>query len=140
MITRICRGCAWGLLFAAAGALINSRAALAAVSADAPSHEITVVGSPGETAVKRVIGRTAFGGKVELITIKRKVSYADLDLVKHADVLALQSRVSSTAKEECGDLVKTFPLIEPGRDCVKRAVARTSPEMDAVVAAAEKRD
>jgi UrcA family protein len=90
---------------------------------------------------KQVVGRTLAGSKVELITLERRVSYADLDLAVHADVTQLTTRVNEMAKEACADLAKMYPLSDPKTpDCVRAAVAAAKPQLDAAVAAADKHE
>jgi UrcA family protein len=87
----------------------------------------------------QVVGRTSAGSKIELITLQRRVSYADLDLAQHANVAQLETRVNELAKEACDDLAKMYPLSDPKTpDCVRAAVAGAKAQLDAVIAAAGK--
>ena len=139
MITQIARSSALGALFMA-GLLVQGQVTLAATTAEQPrAHDITVVGSRGETVNTKVIGRTAFGGKLEVITVKRNVNYGDLNLVKHADVVALQSRVDNMARTECSDLTKMYPLVEANNHkCAEEAIEQASGAVNGAIAAAEK--
>jgi UrcA family protein len=90
---------------------------------------------------KQVVGRTSAGSKVELITLERRVSYADLDLALQADVTQLTTRVDEMAKEACADLAKMYPQSDPKTpDCIREAVAAAKPQVDAAVAAAGKHE
>jgi UrcA family protein len=102
-------------------------------------EEITVTAP--RLVTKQVLGRTSAGSKVELITLQRRVSYADLDLALHANVAQLETRVNDIAKEACDDLAKMYPLSDPKTpDCVRAAVAAAKPQLDAAVAAAGKHE
>lgn len=88
-----------------------------------------------------MVGRTSTGSTVELITLQRRVSYADLDLALHANVALLETRVNDIAKQACDDLATMYPLSDPKTpDCVRAAVAATKGQLDAAVAAAGKHE
>jgi UrcA family protein len=128
------------LALAATGLVFSTDVALAQESADEVIEEI-VVTAPTE---RRMVGRTAAGARVEIIELRRRVSYANLDLTKHADVTELKARIETVAKESCEKLDEMFPFIEPtGRDeirrCTKRAINGTEAELQATIAAAANR-
>jgi len=95
--------------------------------------EITVV---APRPVTRVVGRTSSGVPVELVTLTRHVSYADLDLAKSADAAALEARVNDTAKEACKQLDTLYPLRSSDPECFKKAVDGAMVQVKAAVAAA----
>lgn len=98
--------------------------------------EITVV---APRLVKRTVGRTAVGAKVELISLTRHVVYTDLNLARHADVMTLEQRVNDVAKEACEQLAQMYPLSDPNTpNCVEQALRSAKGQIDEVVAAAEK--
>jgi UrcA family protein len=100
------------------------------------ASEITVTAP--RTVTKQVVERTATGN-IELITLQRRVSYADLDLTRHADVVQLEARVNDVAKEACEDPAKTYALSDPKTpDCVRAAVADARPQLNAAIAAASR--
>lgn len=100
-------------------------------------EEITVVAPRAVT--RTTVGRTNVGGKVELISLTRRVDYSDLDLAEHSDVMELQKRIDDIAKESCQDLAKLYPLSDPKTpDCVKEALASAKPQLDKAVMAAAK--
>ena len=92
--------------------------------------------------VRREVGRSsATGAKVEVIELKRRVNYADLDLSKHADVTELKTRIKTTARESCEKLNEMFPLEEPTgergiQSCTNKAVAGAEDEVEEAIAAA----
>ena len=47
---------------------------------------------------------------LEVIELTRSVSYADLDLLREADVAVLEMRVESAAKMSCEELANKYPL------------------------------
>lgn len=85
--------------------------------------------------VRHEVERTATGTKIELIQLRRRVSYADLDLTKHSDVTKLEERINTTAEQACSQLAELFPLAASDNpDCVDRAVDDAMEQMEKVVA------
>ena len=99
--------------------------------------EVVVVEAP---IMVRQVGQTNIGAKIELIEIKRRVSYADLDLSRHADVIELQSRVETISKESCEKLSAMYPLDSDSanerRRCVKKAINSAEEQVQAAIVAA----
>lgn len=87
-----------------------------------PIFEVTVV---APRLVRQELGRApATASPVELVALTRHVSYSDLDLALHANVLELERRIEATAREACEQLARLFPLSDPKTpDCVAEAVA-----------------
>ena len=86
----------------------------------------------------RQVGRTNFGAKIELIELKRRVNYADLDLSKHADVIELETRVETISKESCEKLSAMYPLdsaTERWR-CIKKTINSAEEQVQAAIVAA----
>ena len=137
MDTRLCTCTA---RFFALTALLALSAPLAVAQEDGRliMEEVIVV---APRLVKReTLGRTATGADVERITLTRRVSYSDLDLTRHADVLELESRVSQMAETACAQLADLFPLDtdDPqNADCVRHAKASALAQVDAAAKAAE---
>jgi UrcA family protein len=101
-----------------------------------PIFEITVV---APRLVRKDSERTPVGGKTELVSMTRRVTYDDLDLTVHADVLELEKRINDTAKETCGLLASVFPLSDPKTpDCVREAVDKAMVQARAAIAATRK--
>ena len=85
--------------------------------------------------------RVAIGAsKAEVIELRRRVSYADLDLRKSADVTELKTRIEKTATESCEKLSEMFRLDRMDKDeiqrCIDMAVDGTEDELQAAIAAA----
>jgi UrcA family protein len=74
-----------------------------------------------------------------LVSLTRRVSYADLNLATNADVVELEERIEATARLACGQLAEMFPLSDPNTpDCVREAVAGAKAQADEAVAAVSK--
>ncbi len=86
----------------------------------------------------RQVGRTNIGARIELIELKRRVSYADLDLSKHADVIELEARVETISKESCEKLSAMYPLdsVTERRRCIKKAINSAEKQVQAAIVAA----
>ncbi len=101
-------------------------------------EEVVVIEAP---IVRKWTERGRYGGKVEVIELRRRVSYADLDLAKHADVTTLETRIEDTAKESCETLSDMFPLDPMDktelRSCTKKAVNGTKEQVKAAIKAAQ---
>lgn len=101
-------------------------------------EEVVAVESPIERERAGPTGMT-----IEIIGLKRQVSFADLDLSKHADVTELERRIETTAKESCEKLEEMYPLPRnPSRSadirrCTKQAIGNAADEIDAAIAAAQ---
>jgi len=106
---------------------------------DEEIEEVVVIEAP---IVRRHAERTAASGmRTEIIELRRRVSYADLDLSKHADVIELEKRIETTAKEACEKLDEMFPIppsdIADIRRCTRKAIEGTEEEVQAAIAAAK---
>ncbi len=88
----------------------------------------------------RQFGRSNIGVEIELIELKRRVSYADLDLSKHADVIELETRVETISNESCGKLSAMYPLDPWGRQelqrCIKKSINSAEEQIQAAIVAA----
>ena len=129
--------CAARSLVLVASVATGSGALIAQQNKDQGLTEITVTAP--RLVTKRVVGRTPAGSEVELVSLTRRVSYADLNLALHTDVTQLETRIDAIAKQACEDLAKMYPLSDPKTpDCVHEAVRSAKPQLDTVVAAAGK--
>ncbi len=72
-----------------------------------PITEVTV---SADRITRLPESRTNSGFPMEVITLTRQVSYADLDLVSASGAAMLQTRVKETARAACDQLDKTYPL------------------------------
>ena len=75
--------------------------------------------------------------KTELISVTRRVNYADLDLALYADVMTLEKRVDDTAVEACRQLLKSYPFASPNSpDCIRRTLHGAKAQVDQAITAA----
>ncbi len=107
-----------------------------------PTQEIIVVAP--EVVQRKTVGRaTATGAPIEVISISRRVSYADLNLSKHEDTDELKKRIAETAKAACKQLDTLYPeaLYPPmpsEQNCVKTATDEAQAVAATIIAAANK--
>jgi UrcA family protein len=124
------------LALAATALFFKTDPAIAQQAAEEVIEEI-VVQAP---IVRRQVGRTAIGAKIEVIELSRRVSYADLDLNRPADVTELKTRIETTAKESCEQLSDMFPSNPSDRNelrrCTNQAVDGAEEQVQAAIAAA----
>ena len=124
------------LALAATGLVTKTEPAMAQQAAE--QIEEIIVQAP---FVRREVGKSGTSGaKIEVVELRRRVSYADLDLSMEADVTELETRIETIAKEACDQLSEMFPLskmdrVEKGR-CIKGAIADTEVQVEAAIAAA----
>ena len=124
------------LALAATGFFIISDPASAQQATE--EMEEIVVQAPVERQNVGVASTT--GARIELIELRRRVYFADLDLSKNADVAELKTRITTTAKESCKQLSDMFPLDTSDRheirQCTDKAVDGTEEQVQAAIAAA----
>ncbi len=125
---------ATSLAFIATGFALQSGSVVAQEAIE-EMEEITVEAP----IIRRQVGGPAvIGEKTEVMQINRRVSYADLDLSKPADVTELENRIEAAAKESCEKLFDMF-LSDPwDRQEVKRCTIRAVNGTDEQVKAAVK--
>lgn len=126
-------------LLVLAAPLLLSAQRVDAQAGDGKVMEEVIVVAP-RMVRRETLGRTANGADVERITLTRRVSYSDLDLSRHADVLELENRVNTMAVTACGQLEELFPLSTDERDnaeCIRHAKASAMAQVESAAAAAE---
>lgn len=98
--------------------------------------EIVVEAGPvSKTVVGRAFGS---GAPIEKVSVDYHVSYADLDLVKHADVLTLNKRVEDAAHDACQQLDKLYPIERPKlQECMHDAVRAATEGVQSAISAAQ---
>lgn len=127
---------------AAAITLLASGLGLTAATANAQQsteslEEIVILEAPVE--VRYPDANRSVGSPREAVELRRRVSYADLDLTRSADVNELEDRIDVTAEETCERLAEMFsPYMDSGetRTCVRRAVAGASDQLENAIAMA----
>jgi len=99
------------------------------VEAAAPVHsESTGQGPPG-------------GASVDLLSVRYHVHLGNLDLTKHADVVALEDKIKEAAKKGCKDIKNQYPLrpMSDEESCVSASVNKAMVRAREAIAAAEKK-
>jgi UrcA family protein len=118
------------LLMAAAAA-----ATLAGASAHGQAMEVVTV----EAVREIVVGKSAIGAPIKELSIRSRVSYADLDLTTPAGVQALEKRVRDTAVSTCKEIKIDVPAEGSSVDkCIKEALDGATPQINSAVEAAKK--
>jgi UrcA family protein len=120
-------------VLAAAALVIQAGPAIAEETSDV--MEEVIIEAP---ITVRKVDRTAVGADIELVELKRRVSYADLDLSKHVDVIELEKRVETVSKESCAKLHDIFPLesVTDQQRCVKKSIKSADEQIQAAIVAA----
>lgn len=87
---------------------------------------------------RRQDGRTTRGFSIEVIELKRRVSYADLDLSRQADVTVFESRIETAAKRSCEELALRHSIELMDRSaitrCTNEAVNRSVKQVQSAIA------
>lgn len=100
-----------------------------------------VIVHAGPLVTKSVVGRAVgTGAPIERVSVDHYVSYADLDLVKNADVVTLNRRVQAAAHLGCQQLDKLYPTQPPNlQACMHDAVQGASQQVKSAISAAQSR-
>jgi UrcA family protein len=116
-------------------ALLGGGLAIAASGAVAQPLEVVTV----EAARATTVGQTMHGVPIDEITIRSRVSYADLDLTTASGALELENRIRATAESSCRKLDVKFPAEGSSEAaCVKNAVEAAMQEARKVIEARRK--
>jgi len=110
--------------------LLAAGLAIAAGSAVAQPMEVVTV----EAARSATVGQSTTGIPIREVTIRSRVSYADLDLTSAYGALQLENRVKETAKASCEQIKVQIPA-EGSTDetCIKDAVDGAMKEARAAI-------
>jgi len=127
------------LAFAATGFVGNSSLAVA----DQVSNvvEEIIVRAPTRVERHEFRGVTSTSmARTEIVELNRVVSYDDLDLSSDADVMMLEQRIETVAKDSCEKLSDMFPL-DPSnkselRKCMNEAIESAFEAKERAIAAA----
>ncbi|MBU6444500.1 MAG: UrcA family protein [Alphaproteobacteria bacterium] len=123
----------------AAGAAALAVSLCVAIPASSQQIEEVTVTAPRQVHQTYVVGRSpSTGAPIEVTTISRVVSYADLDLGTPPGAAELRSRIDATAKDLCRELDKLYPMEPKDRSCIKKAADGAMEQADKVIAAASK--
>jgi UrcA family protein len=118
------------LLMAAAAACT-----LAGASAYGQAMEVVTV----EAVREIIVGKSTIGAPIKELSIRSRVSYADLDLTTADGVAALEKRVKDTAVSTCKELKVQIPAEGSTEEkCIKEAIDGAAPQIQAAIEAAKK--
>jgi UrcA family protein len=85
-----------------------------------------------------VVGKSQIGAPIKELSIRARVTFADLDLTTAAGAAALQKRVEDTAQSSCKEIKVDVPAEGSSHEqCVKDALAGAQPQIDRAVAEAK---
>ena len=89
---------------------------------------------------RKVVGRSTIGAPIEVLSVSRSVTYADLNLTKASDAAELKKRISDTAKDACLYLYSRYngisqPTISSNKSCVQEATAEAMMVANDIIAA-----
>jgi UrcA family protein len=108
---------------------------VAGASAYGQAMEVVTV----EAVREIIVGKSPIGAPIKEMSIRSRVSYADLDLTTAAGVEALQKRVRDTATSTCKEIKIDVPAEGSTVDkCIKDAIDGAAPQITAAVEAAKK--
>jgi UrcA family protein len=109
---------------------------LAGASAYGQAMEVVTV----EAVREIIVGKSAIGAPIKELSIRSRVSYADLDLSTPDGVAKLEQRVKDTAISTCKELKVQIPAEGSTEEkCIKEAIDGATPQIQAAVAAAKKK-
>jgi UrcA family protein len=100
-------------------ALAATACLLASPGANAQSMEVVTV----EAVREIVVGKSAIGAPIKEMTIRSRVSYADLDLTTESGANELTKRIKDTATSTCKEIKVDVPVAGwTVERCIKEAV------------------
>lgn len=121
-------------------ALILATGAVASAPAlTVETEEIGAVTVRVQRATEKVVGRTSSGVPVVSYELGHQVNYKDLDLATTSGADTLKARIREAAKSACADLDSLYPALAPERDCALKAADDAMPQVNAAIAAAQKK-
>ena len=109
-------------------------AALGGASAFGQAMEVVTV----EAVREIVIGKSPIGAPIKELTIRSRVSYADLDLATAAGAATLEKRVKDTATSSCKEIKVDVPVDGWTIDrCVREATTDAMVQVNKAIADAK---
>ena len=123
---------------AAASVVMVAGVGMTATVAAEQLQEVIVHAGQFSLVYRTIVGSaTGTGAPVERVTVDHYVSYADLDLVKNADVLTLNKRVQAAARIGCQQLDKLYSTELPNlQECMRAAISGASQQVQSAISAA----
>jgi UrcA family protein len=108
---------------------------LAGAGAYGQAMEVVTV----EAVREIVVGKSPIGAPIKELSIRSRVSYADLDLTTAEGAAALEKRVRDTAVSTCKELKVEIPAEGSTEEkCIKEAIEGAAPQIAAAIEAAKK--
>lgn len=108
---------------------------LAGASAYGQAMEVVTV----EAVREIIVGKSPIGAPIKELSIRSRVSYADLDLTTAEGAAALEKRVKDTAVSTCKELKVQIPAEGSTEEkCIKEAMEGAAPQVAAAIEAAKK--
>ncbi len=102
-----------------------------------PMQEVTVQAA---RVVEKPAGQSSTGVSIVDAALSYGVSYADLNLSKHDDVVTLQTRIKGAAKKACSELDRLYPISvgqKSNAECIKAAEDKALARVEELAAAAK---
>jgi len=126
-------------LYGLCGALVIMGACCAGSALAADQEQVTV-DAPYTIRVQPLTRNLAGQMQETRVTVESRVSYADLDFSKQADVDAMRDRMKKAVRDNCRELNRRFPssvYIPVGEaDCVKQGTRQSFAQLDEIRASA----
>lgn len=120
--------------FASLAMIAAAGATLLSAGAYGQAMEVVTV----EAVREIIVGKSPIGAPIKELSIRSRVTFADLDLTTAAGAAALQKRVDDTAKSTCKEIKVDVPAEGSSVEkCVKDALAGAQPQIDQAIAAAK---
>ena len=120
--------------FASLAMIAAAGATLLSTGAYGQAMEVVTV----EAVREIIVGKSPIGAPIKELSIRSRVTFADLDLTTAAGAAALQKRVDDTAKSTCKEIKVDVPAEGSSVEkCVKDALAGAQPQIDQAIAAAK---
>jgi UrcA family protein len=119
--------------FASLAVIAAAGATLLSAGAHGQAMEVVTV----EAVREIIVGKSPIGAPIKELSIRSRVTFADLDLTTAAGAAALQKRVEDTAKSTCKEIRIEIPAEGSSVEkCVKDAIADAQPQVDQAIAEA----
>jgi UrcA family protein len=120
--------------FASLAMIAAAGATLLSAGAYGQAMEVVTV----EAVREIIVGKSTIGAPIKELSIRSRVTFADLDLTTAAGAAALQKRVEDTAKSTCKEIKVEVPAEgSTVEKCVKDALAGAQPQVDKAIADAK---
>ena len=123
-----------------ASLLVLATAGCILVNAEAVAQAMEVV--TVEAIREVIVGKSAIGAPIKELSIRSRVSFADLDLTTPQGASTLEKRIRDAATSSCNEIKTGFDLSVDGwtvNKCIDAAVAGAMGQAQTAIAAAKKK-